>query len=192
MSRALTGVIWALAFVTLEAVQYVFFGGIFQRMSSFLFGFIVFGITTVTFVGWAAFRTPEQLKAAFANPAPLIAANVTATLAWASYLLSVQLIEPAADYTIAAGAMPITAYLAYRFGIPEGDPMRNRMEAVGTLTVFGGILYLSVATIAGCSGFVRGGAGVATAGVLLAIADGVLFTMVIIYCQRMDRGGVGP
>ena len=192
MNPALAGVAWALIFVTLEAVQYVFFGGIFQRMSSFLFGFLVFGITTVTFVGWAAWKAPEQLKAAFANPAPLIAANVTATLAWAAYLMSVQLIEPAAAYTIAAGAMPITAYLAYRFGLPEGDPMRNRMEALGNLVVFGGIVYLSFATIIGWSGFVRGGPGVAAAGVLLAIADGVLFTMVIIYCQRMDRVGVGP
>ena len=192
MNPALAGVSWALAFVVLEAVQYVFFGGVFQRMSSFLFGFLVFSITTVTFVGWTVWKAPEQLKAALANPAPLIAANVAATFAWASYLLSVQLIEPAAAYTIAAGAMPITAYLAYRLGLPEGDPMRNRMEGLGNLVVFGGIVYLSLATILGWSGFVRGGAGVAAAGVLLAIADGVLFTMVIIYCQRMDRAGVGP
>ena len=192
MNPALAGVSWALAFVVLEAVQYVFFGGIFQRMSSFLFGFLVFSVTTVAFVGWTAWRAPEQLKAAFASPRPLIAANLAATLAWASYLMSVQLIEPAAAYTIAAGAMPITAYLAYRFGLPEGDPMRNRMEALGNLVVFGGIVYLSAVTIIGWSGFVRGGAGVAAAGVLLAIADGVLFTLVIIYCQRMDKGGVGP
>ncbi len=192
MNPAFAGVSWALAFVTLEAVQYVFFGGVFQRMSSFLFGFLVFSITTVPFVGWTAWQAPSQIRAAFANPAPLIAANLAATFAWAAYLLSVQLIEPAVAYTISAGTMPITAYLAHRFGLPEGDLMRNRMEAFGTLVVLGGILYLSAATICGWSGFVRGGAGVAIAGVLLAITDGVLFTLVISYCQRRDRAGVGP
>ena len=47
-------------------------------------------------------------------------------------------------------------------------------------------------TIAGWSGFVRGGIEVAVAGVFLSVFEGVLFTWMLIYCQRMDRGGVGP
>ena len=31
----------------------------------------------------------------------------------------------------------------------------------------------------------------AIAGVLLAVTDGVLFTWVLIFCQRLDRSGVG-
>ena len=61
MNRAAIGVIWGLAFVSLEAVQYVYFGSLFQRMSSYLFGFLVFGITTIAFVGWAAIQVPDQL-----------------------------------------------------------------------------------------------------------------------------------
>ena len=38
----------------------------------------------------------------------------------------------------------------------------------------------------------RGDASVAAAGVALAITDGALFTWVLIYCQRLDRAGVGP
>lgn len=105
MNRPAMGVIWALAFVILEAVQYVFFGGVFQRMSSFLFGFLVFAITTVAFVGWTAVKMPDQIRAAIANPAPLIAVNICATLAWAAYLTSVQLIEPAVAYTIGSGTI---------------------------------------------------------------------------------------
>ncbi len=191
MNRSTVGVFWGLAFVALEAVQYVYFGSLFQRMSSFLFGFLVFGITTVAFVGWTAVKVRRQLKIAIANPATLIAVNVSATLAWAAYLTSVQLIEPAVAYTIGAGTMPITAHLAYRFGVREGEPMRNRAEALGNVILLCGIVYLVVVTISGWSGFVRGDAAVAAAGVLFAIADGALFTWMLIYCQRLDRVGVG-
>ncbi len=190
MNRAIAGILWGSAFVVLESIQFVFFGGIFQRMSSFLFGFLVFGLAVFFFVGWTSIRAPGQLKTAFANPKLLFAINLTATLAWIAFLSSVQLIEPAVAYTIGAGVMPMTAYLAFRCGVPEGEAMRSRTEALGNLLVLFGILYLSVITIAGWSGFVRGSSMVAFAGVLFAIADGVLFTWLLIYCQRMDRAGV--
>ena len=147
----MAGVLWAVAFVGLESIQFVYFGGLFQRMSSFLFGFLVLGITAVGSVTWACIRAPERLKAAFANPGPLIGANICATFAWAAYLSSVQMIEPAVAYTISAGFMPITAYLAYRFGVPEGDPMRNRVEAAGNLLLLGGVIYFAVITVTGLS-----------------------------------------
>jgi drug/metabolite transporter (DMT)-like permease len=191
MKTPLTGVLWALAFVTLEAVQYVYFGGLFKRMSSFLFGFLVFAITMVIFIGWTAIKSPEQLGTAFKDPKTLIAVNISATLAWAAYLTSVQLIEPAIAYTIGAGIMPVAAYLAHRFGVPEGEPMRNRTEAAGIIILLCAIIYLAGVTISGGSGFVRGGKIVAASGVVLAIANGVLFTWMLIYCQRLDRAGVG-
>ncbi len=192
MSKSVVGVLWGLAFVALEAVQYVYFGGLFQRMSSFLFGFLVFGVTVVLFVGWTALRRPKELAIAIRNPRTLIAVNLSATLGWAAYLTSVQLIEPAVAYTIGAGAMPLTAYIAHRFGVPEGEAMRNRTEALGNLILLCGILYLTIVSVAGLSGFVRGGSLVAILGVLCALADGVLFTWMLIYCQRLDRVGVSP
>ncbi len=89
MKTALAGLLWALAFVVLESTQFVFFGGLFQRISSFLFGFLVFGLITIGFVGWAALKVPGQLKIALANPVPLIAANVAVVFAVGAYLLSV-------------------------------------------------------------------------------------------------------
>ncbi|MGI9463675.1 MAG: hypothetical protein ACR2OM_07040, partial [Aestuariivirgaceae bacterium] len=167
-------------------------GGLFQRMSSFQFGFLVFGITTVAFVGWTAITAPQQLRTAFANPSILLAINVSATLSWAAYLTSVQLIEPAVAYTIGAGTMPLTAYVAYRFGVPEGEAMRNRTEAIGNVILLCGIVYLATVTVSGSSGFVRGDAFVAALGVGLAIAEGILFTALLIYCLRLDRAGVTP
>ena len=192
MNPAIIGVLWCFAFVSLEAVQYVFFGGVFQRISSFLFGFLAFGTTTLAIVLWLVARHPEQLRRAFRKPGPMIGANIMAMASWCAYLLAVQLIEPAVAYTISAGVMPLAAAASHYLGTPEGEPLRNRTEALGNLLLLCAILYLGVVTIAGWSGFVRGGTEVAVAGVFLTLIEGVLFTWMLIYCQRMDRQGVGP
>lgn len=192
MSKSVIGVLWGLVFVVIESIQFVYFGGLFQRMSSFEFGFLVFGIASAAFIAWSMVKSPEQMKAAFANPATLVIVNVLACIAVAAFLMSVQLIEPAVSYTIGAGTMPLTAYAAYRFGVSEGDAMRNRTEALGNLILFISIGFLILATIVGWTGFVRGGPMVAIAGVLCAIADGVMFTVLLMYCQRLSRAGVGP
>ena len=70
--------------------------------------------------------------------------------------------------------------------------MRNRTEGAGTFLLFVSIFYLAYVAISGQSGFVRGGATAAIAGILLAITDGVLFTWVLIHSQRLNRVGVGP
>jgi hypothetical protein len=113
-------------------------------------------------------------------------------VSWCAYLTAVQLIEPAIAYTLAAGVMPLTAFVSHRLGTPEGEPMRNKTEALGNFVLLSAIVTLSVVTVSGWSGFVRGGLAVAVAGVLLSIFEGAVFTWMLIYCQRMDRGGVGP
>ena len=192
MSRAAIGICWALSFVVLESVQFVFFGAVFQRLDSFLFGALVFAVVVTAFVGWAAVLRREQLNLAFANPRHLIAVNLTATFAWMAFLGSVERIEPAIAYTIGAGAMPLTAWVCWRLGVPEGAPMRNRLERVGNLIILSGIVYLVVITVSGLSGFAPGGWKGGLFGIALAVADGVLFTWLLIHCQRMDREGVGP
>ncbi|MBT4889054.1 MAG: hypothetical protein HON65_05835 [Rhodospirillales bacterium] len=193
MDKAFLGVIWAFAFVFLESFQAVFFGGLFQSLSPYLFGFLVFGITSLGFVGWTALKKPQHIKNALNNPRPLIAINIAATIAVMSYLVSIKLIEPAIAYCISAGAMPITTYVLFRLGVREGEGMRNRFEAAGNALLFCGIVYLAGITITGSSGFVREGAWeIALIGVLLAVLDGVLFTWVLVYGQRLDKVGVGP
>lgn len=192
MRGPLLGVMLILAFVLLEALQYVFFGAVFQRLSSFLLGFLVFSAASAGLVGWAAATRREQLTIALGRPGLLVAVNLAAMFAWAAYLMSVQLIEPAIAYTIGVGIMPITAYVAHRFGVREGDPMRNRTEALGNALIFLAIAYLAVVTIFGQSGFVRGGPAIAAAGIALALTDGILFTWMLIFSSRLDRAGVGP
>ena len=192
MSAPRIGLLWATAFVVLEAAQFVFFGGTFQRMDSFLFGFLVLGLTVVIFVGAAILRTPGQVRTAFAHPWLLLRINVIATLAWVVYLGAVQLIEPAVAYTIGAGMMPLTAVALHYLGWAEGEALRNRFEICGNLLIALAMLGLALITVLGLSGFVRGGTGVALLGVGLAVADGIIFTLLLVYCQRMDRKGVGP
>ena len=191
-SRAATaGLFWALVFVSLEAVQFVYFGNIFQRLNAFLFGALVFGVTTLGFLVWAWWTRRTEMRRAFARRDLLWRINLTATLAWIAFLTSVQLIEPAVAYTIGAGAMPITAWIIWRLGLPEGVAMRNARERVGNLVVAVAIVFLAIATVSGLSGFARGGPLSALAGVAFAIADGALFTLLLVYCQRLDRCGVG-
>ena len=192
MNRAAVGVIWGVPFVVLESIQFVFFGNVFQRISSALFGCLVFGITTIFIAGWAARARPAELDQAFSHPGHILAINLVTMASWITFLIAVQSIEPAIAYTIGAGAMPITTWLAHRAGVPEGDSMRNRTEALGNLLILDTIVYLATISIAGQSGFVRGCTLSAVLGVALAFGEGALFTWQLIVSQRIDRTGVGP
>lgn len=46
--------------------------------------------------------------------------------------------------------------------------------------------------MAGWSGFVLGDSSIAVLGILLAVIDGVFFTLILVYSQRLNRNGVGP
>ena len=80
MSLGLQGLLWCLCFVVLEGAQAVYFGGLFQRMDSFLIGSLVFGVTAVGAVGWTLARRPAQVRVALANPGMLLILNLCA--AW--------------------------------------------------------------------------------------------------------------
>ena len=192
MNKAVLGVVLTLLFVLMESTQFVYFGGLFQRMSSLLFGFLVFGITVILFVGWTILFNRDQFYNAFKSPKQLLAINIGAVVTFTAYLTSVQLVEPAITYTISAGSMPVTAYVLYRFGLREGEPMRNKMEAIGNSFVFISIIFLAFVTVAGYTGFVRGDWLVGLTGVLLAVVDGVFFTLILVYSQRLSKAGVGP
>jgi drug/metabolite transporter (DMT)-like permease len=54
------------------------------------------------------------------------------------------------------------------------------------------IAFLSVSTVLGWSGFVRGGTFAAVAGVVMSVACGALMTAMLLYGNRLDKRGVGP
>lgn len=192
MSSARTGLLWCFCFIVLESIQSVFFGHVFQRMDSFLIGALVFGATTVGVLLWSGLTIPDQLRMALANPRPLIGINVSVGLAWAAYLLAVQMIEPAIAFTLFSGVVPLTTILAAWIGVPEANGVRSWVEGLGNLVLACGIAALAFVTIAGWSGFVRGGAPAAVGGVALALTAGFIITWMIFFSRRLGHAGVGP
>ncbi|MEM7464929.1 MAG: DMT family transporter [Pseudomonadota bacterium] len=186
------GILWCFVFLVLDALQAVFFGTYLQRTDAFFTGALVFGVPTVLILLWLCFWEREQLRLAFADLSSLIGLNVTAAGAWLTYLIALQLVEPAIAFTLFSGILPIAAVASRRFGFREALPVRNRLEAVGHIILILGMLVLAVGTLAGYSGFVRGGFLAAFAGLSLAIASGVFITGMLLYGGRLDSGGVRP
>ena len=192
MNKVQLGIALTLLVVLVEAVQFVYLGGLFQRMSSFQFGFLVFSLTSVLAISYLAIFDRNQISNALADPGALLAINLAAVVTFLAFLLSVQLIEPVITYTISAGVMPITTYCLYRLGWQEGDPFRNYGELAGTILILASIVFLAVITFFGLSGFVRGDEMAGLAGIVLAVFDGVFFTFILVYSKRMNDNGAGP
>lgn len=190
--KDLHGIFWCLVFLILDALQAVFFGSFLQRMDAFFTGALVFGVPTFLILLWLWFWDRQQLRLAFANFGAVAGLNITAAGAWLAYLIALQLVEPAIAFTLFSGIIPIAAVAARRFGFHEALPVRNRLEAAGHIILVLGMMVLAVATLAGLSGFVRGGMIAAFSGLFLAVASGVFITGMLLYGGRLDSGGVQP
>lgn len=190
MSTPLLGILLTLLFVGLEAVQFVYFGGLFQNVNPFFFGAVVFGVTVTLLWTWAALFRRAELRAARSNLPLVFRVNVAAAGASGAYLASVALVEPAVVYTISAGAMPLVMWALHYLGVLEAETPRNRLERLGCILILLSIAYLCVITVAGLSGFVRGGTWAGMGGIALALIDGTAFALVLIYSKRLDLIGV--
>jgi len=192
MTSSNRGLLWCYGFVLLDAVQAVYSGSILQKIDSFLLCLAVFGLAANGCLAWAWARTPEHIGLALQSRADLIGINIVAAGGWVTYLGAIQLIEPAAAFAILCGAVPLATIVAARFGVEEADPARNSIEALGLVILAVGIAFLSVSTVLGWSGFVRGGTFAAVAGVVMSVACGALMTAMLLYGNRLDKRGVGP
>ena len=191
MNTAALGILFTILFVMLEAAQFVYFGGLFQGFNHFYFGFLVFGLISIGCIVWVAITDVSQLRKVFAAPGALLGINIAAVITFTAYLTSVKLVEPAITYTVSSGTMPITAYVLYRLGYAEGEGMRNGFERWGIMVIIASIIFLIVITVLGLSGFVRGGVFQGFLGVLLAVVDGIFFTLIMVYSKRLYGVGAG-
>nr|WP_237351651.1 hypothetical protein [Rhizobium sp. ACO-34A] len=176
----------------LEAVQAVFFGGVFQDYDSFLIGGAVFGSTAAGTLIWAKVQTPEQLKIAWANGASLFGLNLSTALVWIAYFFALEMIEPAVVFTVFSGLIPIAILVASACGLPEASRLCNRVEGIGLIIVAIGVGYLAAITLLGQSGFVRGGWIAALVGLLLTWVSAVNLAAMMIYSHRLNRLGIAP
>lgn len=192
MSRLQLGQLLCIVFVTLEAFQAVYLGAVFQNVDSFLVGSWVFGISAVACTVATVFFRPNDLMIAINGWKIILALNILAALTWTTYSVAIQLIEPAIVFTIFSGAVPLGTLVGAWFGMAEAKGPDNQLTAVSTLLVLVSILVLVTITVSGLSGFVRGGAGVALAGVTLSAISGGCTAFVILYSARLNQRGVSP
>lgn len=192
MRTGAQGLFWCLVFVVLDAVQAVYLGGVLQVVDAFLLGALVFGLSAAGCIGWTVVQRPSELRLAWRSGRDLIGLNISAAGGWLAYFFAIQLIEPAVAFTIFSGIIPITAVAAWRCGFHGAQSSRNGIEALGHGVLMLGIFVLAATTLLGWSGFVRGGAAVAAAGLLFALVAGVLICFMLLYSARLDRVGVGP
>ncbi|MEM9107330.1 MAG: DMT family transporter [Pseudomonadota bacterium] len=192
MSATQQGLMYCLAFVSLEAFQAVYLGAIFQAVDSFLVGAWVFGISVVACTLATALLRPGELINAGRAWRVVLALNLFAALTWVAYFTAVQLIEPAVVFTIFSGMVPIGAIVGAWLGLPEAKSRQNRFARAGQLTILASLLCLGTTTMLGFSGFAREGVWAALAGVLFAAISGGCTAFVILYSVRLNSRGVGP
>lgn len=192
MSPTRIGLICCLSFVTLEAFQAVYLGGVFQKVDSFLVGSWVFGISVVGCFLVTAVLRPAELVASIRSWKIVAALNLFAALTWLTYFVAIQLIEPAVVFTIFSGMVPLGTILAGWFGLPEAHAPRLRLAIAGNSLITVSILVLAAVTVLGFSGFVRGGPPEAVLGIGLSALSGGCTAFVILYSVRLHKRGVGP
>ena len=192
LSAFALGLLFCLAFVTLEAVQAVYLGAIFQDVDSFLIGALVFGVTTAGCIGATAIFRPGQLTIALRSPGLVAGINVLAALTWTTYFIAIQIIEPAVVFTVFSGMVPLATVLAARFGMPEAHGLHDGLSRAGNGLILIAVTVLAATTSMGLSGFVRGGAVIGLFGVLLAALSGGFTAFVILLSVRLNGRGVGP
>lgn len=191
LSRRLQGFAWCATFVVLDAAQAVLFGSFLQRMDSLALGFLVFGIPAAGCLALTAIRAPSEFRAALSAPGELLALNVSSAAGWLTYLGAIQLIEPAVAFTIFSGVIPL-AIVAARPRLPADGGAPHGCERIGFAVLAMGLVALGASTMAGYSGFVRGGLGVAALGLGLAAFAGIAMAGMVLASYRLSARGVGP
>jgi drug/metabolite transporter (DMT)-like permease len=192
MSDTARGLLYCLVFLVLEAAQAVYFGGVFQGVSSFLVGALVFGTTSLALLAFVAVRTPIQLAMIWELRLDIVLVNVLTASAWIAYFLSVQMIEPAIAFTLFSGALPLTVVIAAALGMAYAEPIGSKGEGISYTLLTGSLVYLVVVTVLDLSGFVRGSASIGLIGALLALFSGAAISLAVIVCRRMNAAGLGP
>jgi len=170
------GLFYCLAFVSLEAIQAVYFGSVFQRMDSFLLGGAIFGMASASSLLWVAWRKGGQFALAWREWRTMAKAGIGTAVSWVAYFIALQLIEPAVAYTVFSGAVPLAILAAARRGVPEASSAAGRGSRLGHMLIAASLIYLCLASIAGLTGFERGGMVGGIGGVIAVLVTGLSST----------------
>jgi len=192
ISSSLVGGIYCAIFITLEAIQSVYFGAVFQRIDSFLIGAVVFAMVGLACLLRVGRRAPAQLWYARRAWPDMAWAALATTWSWFAYFIALQLLEPAVVYTVFSGMLPLVIAGSARLGIQEASGPEGPWGRAGNMLIAGAVALLCLASVLGWTGFTRGGMAGAVGGVLAILSGAVASCWTIFSCRRLDRQGLQP
>src|SRR5690242_13144828 len=186
------GSIYCAIFVTLEAIQSVYFGAVFQRIDSFLVGALVFGIVVLACLIRTAWAAPAQFSLARAALPEMTRAALATMITWLTYFIALQLLEPAVVYTVFSGMVPLVIALAALLDVDEAEGFDGAWGRAGHFIIGASIAFLCLASLLGWTGFSRGGWLGALWGVAAVLTAAVASSWSIFSCRRLDQEGLDP
>jgi drug/metabolite transporter (DMT)-like permease len=190
--REITGFLLSLAFAALAAGRDVYLGGLFQHVEPLLVALTAFALCSLVFVPIALLRDPGGPAALLRRPLALFWINATTALAWLSYFFALRTIEPALVQVLFYGIGPLS--VGWVDGLVPGS-IRTRLSLSERGLHLGLLASLVVAAgvvLAGLSGLGSQPAGVAVAGVVLALGGGVSISISTLLSRVLNDSGLRP
>lgn len=167
----------------MEAVQTVYFGNVLQRISPFLLGSTVFGISSILSVGIAIWMQPNQLARIRDNLGPIIRVNLFGSVAWLSYLTSIKNIEPAVAFTVFSASVPLTILFLEKTR-PRGFGL------AGSILLLFAIFFLGATAALGMSGHPVQSVQSTLSSVLGCVIAGVSISLVLLQSKQLNLAGL--
>ena len=180
----------ASGFITLEAVQSVYFGAALQRVDSFLVGGTVFGAAAAGCLVYVARTEPSQYRAALKFWPDMARASAATMISWLTYFIALELLEPAIVYTVFSGTVPVFIAGAGWLSVKEASAPAGAGSLIGHLIIALSGTYLCIISLVGLSGFVRGGLIGSSGGLIALLTAGAASAWLVLSCRRLNRLGV--
>lgn len=188
----ITGFLLSLAFAALAAGRDVYFGGLFQQVQPLLVALTAFGLCSLVFVPIALLRDPGGPAALLRRPVALFWINATTALAWLSYFFALRTIEPALVQVLFYGIGPLS--VGWVDGLVPGA-IRTRLsfsERGLHLGLLASLIVAAAVVLGGLSGLGPYPAGVAAAGIALAVGGGVSISISTMLSRVLNDTGLRP
>lgn len=180
-------------FVRSTAVRDVYFSGVFQSISVFAVLLITFSAATAIGLTLAVLRRDGSLKVVRASWHDTISMNVTTALAWSCYFFALKWLEPSIANTLFSGIAPFTVIILNTLGIsisrPTPSSFSQKLMQVGLLASLAALVLI---VVFGFSGLGTVDKPTALLGTALALISGVLITVSLMYCKRLNERGASP
>jgi drug/metabolite transporter (DMT)-like permease len=188
---AFFGPLLVLAFTLSQSLRDVYFGAVFQGVDFFAILLLAFGLSTIIFGVMALLRAPHEFGLLRKHLRSLIAANLTTALAWSCYFFALTHVDPSVVNTIHSGMGPLTVFVLGIFGIRLAQARPGGIaEKFGYAGIAVSIAGLWWTVLSGHSGLPADHFAQSLAGVALVMVSGVSITVSLLYCKRMQDGGL--